>query len=257
MGLHFNYRLRFSEHQKNTMASSSTVLDRLFRAPDELLAALAPAGWNESPFFSVFHPTAELQRVEAAAFYRNVARLFDPDAAPPDAPDDDVPEETSPVDPDREVVELLGRAAWDVFSDGHVVTNANGVACELGSFRGSADCIAEAINVRYPSLGGGYQYIDFYMGTSWVSRRADFQPVYCWIFRELQGMGCDWEYSFPRIRLVNLGDVEASADQRALAKELDDVYMRTVEKARNAPRPPIVAAYNAVFGKDPVGWPPV
>jgi acyl-CoA reductase-like NAD-dependent aldehyde dehydrogenase len=44
----------------------------------------------------------------------------------------------------------------------------------------------------------------FYMGTIWISRRADLMPVYAMIFRRLKAAGADWVYHFPEIGIVEL-----------------------------------------------------
>ncbi len=47
------------------------------------------------------------------------------------------------------MLEFIGMALWDVFSQNHKVIDAAGTAYDLGSFRASAGFIAESINRRY------------------------------------------------------------------------------------------------------------
>jgi hypothetical protein len=104
------------------------------------------------------------------------------------------------------------------------------------------------------------------------------------IFRRLEKAGCDWEYHFPRLMLVNMrplletmgGDEPefAGYDPSAeLAKEeeerageeesnvlrarLDEAHREAVEEAQGGPPPKTVEAYREVYGRLPKGWPPV
>src|SRR5207237_8126227 len=46
------------------------------------------------------------------------------------------------------------------------------------------------------------RYIHFYMGSFWVSERADLSPVYEMIFRRLKARWLDWRYRLPRLHLI-------------------------------------------------------
>lgn len=262
-------------------ATCARFLDRFLLPPRELLAALAPEGWVRSLLVRVFHPTPEQLAEESERIRRNLAALTgrpEPDASDEDEASEDVEEPLQrSIEPEREVVELLGRALWDVFSENHRVIDSDGTAYHLGSFRASAALIAESINRRYTHLERPYDYLDFYMGSSLSSQRADLRPVYRWIFARLQILGCRWIYSFPRIYLVDLGGLAPDEDassydpseavrhelesaERArrteeLADELERGYREDVRRARHAPLPTIVAAYRDVFGTLPEGWP--
>jgi hypothetical protein len=235
----------------------------------------------------VFHPDARQRARESAALRRNLESLWralgrDLDVEENSEQDSgagalaDVEAEDRPFDPAREIVELLGLALWDVFSDNNEVGDSAGITCDLGSFRGSAGYLAEAINHRYAALQCSYSYLDFYMGTILVSGRADLTPVYRWIFRRLHDRQCRWRYAFPRLYFTRFqketeGDLtgydpsdavqlqlEAAArdaDDEALSQALDREYMESIRRARHAPLPAIVAAYRDVFGELPDGWP--
>jgi hypothetical protein len=178
--------------------------------------------------------------------------------------------------PEREVVELLGLALWDIFSGGHSVIDAEGRAHHLGSFRSAAALIAEVFEERYPALGRR-EYIDFYMGTVMVAHRADLRPVYRWIFQRLREAGRDWCYVFPRIHVVRLPEEDDTGFEaydpseavrteferskreeefRALEEKLNRAHDEALERARRMPPPPTVAAYRDVYGVLPEGWPP-
>lgn len=177
---------------------------------------------------------------------------------------------------DEEVVDSLGTALWDVFSGNHTVHDSNGIAYELGTWRGSADLIAEALNERYPSLDCGFGYMHFYMGSG--SRgNARLTDLYRWIFSELKCRGCDWTYSFPRVYIVDLRalkeptgllprdpseavraeleEAERTSRFAALQADLDADYAERLNRAADEPLPLTVAAYREVFGHLPDGWP--
>lgn len=222
----------------------------------DVLAELAPHGWAAAPLAAVYHPTAELVYEETVRVHRNMANFpfRKPDAPPP--PPEPTFEEIaaehadSPVEPERECQELLGRCLWDVFSDNHDVTADDGRLLRLGSARSSGGFLADVLNaqggpapppkpqlppeleaklfptsddprmqaivaeMRKEMIGdGGYTYLDFYMGTQMVSGRADLTPVYALIFRRLKARGLDWTYSFPRLHAV---------DFRPLKKQMDE-----------------------------------
>ncbi|MGH9203305.1 MAG: hypothetical protein ACRD2A_18915, partial [Vicinamibacterales bacterium] len=120
----------------------------------------------------------------------------------------------------------------------------------------------------------------FYMGTIWISRRADLTPVYAMIFRRLKAAGADWVYHFPELGIVELGSAdddtdkpnrEYSVSQAAVAQleaqqrraeverfraELREANARAREDAMDRPPPATVRAYREVNGRDPRGWPP-
>ena len=101
----------------------------------------------------------------------------------------------SRVDPEREVLDLMGDCLWDVFSDNNDVTGPDSKVYHLGSFRGSGGFLADFLNAHY-APDYRYDYIDFYMGTLGGSDRANLTPVYEWIFRRLYALDCDWRYHF-------------------------------------------------------------
>ena len=277
----------WAERSRHTHAACARFLDRLLLEPEELLEALAPEGWERSPLHRTFHPTPEQLAEEEERFRTNLEALRgasgSADRAEPPPEDDDDPAAAAPprtIEPEQEVVELLGHALWDVFSDNHTVVDSDGVAYDLGSFRGSADFIAESINRRYTHLRRSYHYLDFYMGSLMYSGRADLRPVYRWIFTLLREEGCHWIYSFPRTYLIDFssGPAEASQDDfssydpsdavrsevergerdkevRELAEKLERAQEGDLRKARDRPLPATVAAYRDVFGSLPEGWP--
>jgi hypothetical protein len=254
------------------------LLTRLLLPPSDLLTALAPDGWERSPLVLICHPTEEQCRSELESWRRNSSPLRGgiDTSSQTDEQTVDVPE--TPVEPEREVVDLIGAILWDVFSDNHSVVDDHGTEFDLGSFRGSAGFIAESINNTYPSLDRGLGYLDFYMGTWHSARRADLRPVYRWVFSRLREAGCNWRFTFPRVYLFSVGHEPQSDDPltydpseavraaleederakatRKLQEDLERSHQDAVEEARNAPPPTIVLAYRDVYGAFPVGWPP-
>jgi hypothetical protein len=282
---------------RHTDEECSRLLNRFLLPPAALLAILAPGGWANSPLRRCFHPTPEQRRTEAIECRENLKRSRaalerrqpaedgtddNPVAAGDEeayvgADDAEPVRDPQPIEPDREVVALVGCVLWDVFSNNHAVFDERG-KFDLGSFRASASFLAEEINVRYRQAGGRRAYLDFYMGTLWLARRADLRPVYRWVFAGLRAAGCDWRYSFPRIYLVSFEHereradegscdpsaavtVELEAAQREyeraeLQERLDAAHNEAVEEAKRRPRPAIVQAYDDVVGRWPEGWPP-
>ena len=260
------------------MCPQAELFDRIFRAPEELLAILAPHGWEQSPLLRLVHPTAQQRRDESRALRRCLTALCGKEPERP-APDDyEFVDDAPLIDPHREVVELLGRVIWDVFSNNHTVVDDHGNDCNLGSFRGTAGFIADEIVARYSHLSDRYDYLDFYLGSSLSAQRADLTPVYRWVFGVLLNAGCQWRYSFPRLYSFSVAEppeankpldfdpseavrqeleAEARRDRHdTLADQLDALDAESVERARRAPPPPIVTAYRDVFGHWPDGWPP-
>lgn len=253
----------------------------------DVLAELAPQGWESSPLVAVNHPSVEQCYQEAISSHRNLCSLRGPDDNRP-LPSEPTREEVAadfketPIDPERELRELVGQCLWDIFSDSHEVVAADGRALDLGSFRGSGGFLADVLNRQTGTRQ--YDYIDFYMGTIWIAQRADLTPVYAMIFRRLKSRQLDWIYHFPRLYAIDLRPLEAALEKRdepewanyspseALAKEqqeqdrdselaelresLDEDYREAVEEALNHAPPPTVSAYEAVYGRFPTGWPP-
>jgi hypothetical protein len=265
--------------------------DRLFPqgfAGPDVLQELAPAGWENSPLLAVFHPSHAQTYDETLRFHRNLCKLRRPNderPLPPEPTFDEVARDfrERPVETVPEVRELVGQCLWDVFSDGHQVTERDGRVLDLGSFRASGGFLAEILNRQ--TGAEHYDYIDFYMGTIWVAQRADLTPVYRMIFRRLHGRRLDWIYHFPRIYAVDLRPLKEALNQKqepdwlnyspseALAKatedeeqdknlaemreSLDAGYREAVEEALKLPPPATVRAHEAVYGRFPRGWPPV
>ncbi len=264
--------------------------DRLFPhgfAGADVVQELAPGGWDHSPLLAVFHPSPEQVYQEAVRVHRNLGLLRRPDDSRPLPPEPTIEEiarefRDVPIEADREIGELVGMCLWDVFSGSHEVVDGDGRVLDLGSFRGSGDFLAETLNRQTGARK--YDYMDFYMGTSWVAGRADLSPVYRMIFRRLQGRRLDWVYYFPKLHLIDFRPLKRALDgdrepdwvgycpSDALAKEAEDAerdrelaetrqaleegHRLEVEEALKRPPPTTVLAYRAVYGCFPRGWPP-
>ena len=134
--------------------------------------------------------------------HRNLGKLRRPDdprPRPPEPTREEIAREyrEHPIEPEAEVRELVGQCLWDIFSESHeVVAAEDGRVLDLGSFRYAGGVLADVANRQTGTTQ--YDYMNFYLGTSWVSRRADFTPVYRMIFGRLRRRGLDWIYHFPR-----------------------------------------------------------
>lgn len=278
-----------------TDAELKTFFDRLFPhgfAGADVLAEVAPEGWENSPLLACFHPSAEQVFKERLEFHRNMERIAnarwkrksaDLKSVPKPEPKlEDVRADwkDEPVNESDEVTELVGQCLWSVFSDNHDVMAADGRIVDIGSFRGASAFLDEYMTGPNHNWRGGDEY-RFYMGTGSISQRADLMPVYCMIFRRLKELGADWEYHFPKLHLVDLSPLrsaleqekpeeyspsdafakqqEESARQAELEKsraEFEEIYERSCREALDHPPPATVRAYQKVFGRDPNGWPP-
>jgi len=263
-----------SKRERLSERECQAVFSRLFPlglAGDDVLAQVAPARWERSPLLAVFHPSVEQLHREALRIHRNLRALAGPRGLRDDERAEPTLEEVRatwqdpPVERDREVRELVGRCLWDVFSDNHEVMAPDDRLVDIGSFRGAGDFIAELVNRERGELH--YGYMDFYLGTIWVSERADLTLVYAMIFRRLARHGFDWEYAFPRLYAFGFGDPEESSADLAgrlererersdLGELLEQGHRDALARAKDEPPPPTVQAYRQVYGHDPVGWPP-
>jgi hypothetical protein len=178
----------------------------------------------------------------------------------------------------EEVTELVGLCLWDVFSDNHDVITAGGRVADIGSFRAAGAFLDEHLTRGQDRWREG-DYLRFYLGTIWISRRADLTPVYAMIFRRLRSVGADWVYHFPQLYLAEIARDNLTAEQPArysvsesaaaeltsqkrraemarLRAEIDEMNARAREDALDRPPAATVRAYRQVYGRDPRGWPP-
>jgi hypothetical protein len=283
------------QNERITDAELHAFFDRLFPTGfggDDVLHELAPAGWEQSPLLACFHPSVEQRHEEAVQFHRNLETLRDvrrrPDGAAqvvhPPSPEPTLEEvrreyRPTPIEPHEEVTELVGLCLWDVFSDNHDVIAADGRLADIGSFRVAGAFLDEYLTRSQDNWREG-DYLRFYLGTIWISRRADLTPVYALIFRRLRSLGADWVYHFPQLYLAELVPNDpgtehvttysvsesAAAELKAQKRraetahfraEIEEMNARAREEAMDRPPPATVRAYRQVYGRDPRGWPPV
>jgi hypothetical protein len=281
------------EAKRLTGRELHALFDRLFPhgfAGADVLAEIAPEGWERSPLLACLHPSVEQLFEERVALHRNLEewrqlrRKREGEttlASEPEPTIDDVRREyePSPVNEEEEVTELVGLCLWDVFSDNHDVIAADGRLADIGSFRGAGAFLDEHLTRGQEGWRDG-DYLRFYLGTIWISRRADLMPVYAMIFRRLKAVSADWVYHFPELGIVELTPADDdkekpeksySVSQAAVAElgaqqrraeverfraELREANARAREDALDRPRPVTVRAYREVYGRDPRGWPP-
>jgi len=297
-----------SSHESGTMFESENdeyTEDELFEAFDTLFpqgfagsdvfAEIAPNGWKESPWAGAVRREPDPMAQEMAQSLRAMENWKPGEPMPVFPSFDDLSErmkamaerplpEAVPADPEEEVREMVGRCLWDIFSDNHDVTDAEGRKLHLGSHRGSAGFLAQYLNRQ--SAAETYFYLDFYMGNGMADEKESLAPIHRMIFRRLKAHGFDWEYSFPRLGLVDFRPLKEAMDREknpeaewenydpeaSMQKEeenrekdeeiaemrakLDEGYRESVEASRDQPPPATVLAYEAVFGEFPKGWPP-
>jgi hypothetical protein len=244
-----------------------TFFDRLFPhgfAGAELLAEIAPEGWERSPLLACFHPSVQQLFEERVTVHRNLeawrqlgsrrkgTAALDP-RPKPTLEDVQREYETSPVNDQDEVTELVGLCLWDIFSDNHDVIAADGRIANIASFRGAGAFQDEYLTRDQEGWRDG-DYMRFYMGTIWISRRADLMPVYAMIFRRLKAAGA--AYSVSQAAVAELEAQKRRAEVEQFRAELREANARAREEAMDRPPPATVPAYRQVYGRDPRGWPP-
>jgi hypothetical protein len=276
-------------------AELKVFFDRLFPhgfAGADVLVEIAPDGWERSPLLACFHPSVEQVFRERVRIHRNIEELvrLRHDREPNNPELKPKPEPTleevradwkdEPVNEREEVTELVGLCLWDVFSDNHDVIAADGRVADIGSFRGAGAFLAEYLTGPNDDMWS-MDYCRFYMGTIWISDRADLAPVYAMIFRRLKSLGADWEFHFPELGIVDLSPLREALEptkseeyspseafgqeqeererQEELARfraELADGNAKARQAALDGPPPATVRAYQAVYVRDLKGWPP-
>lgn len=235
---------------------------------------LADGGWENSELHLCFHPTIEQQYVEAVRVHERISSFNKEkkESKPPTLEEIRKDEKHYPIEPKKELQELIGYCLWDIFSDNHEVFDENGIY-EIGSFRGSAGFIAEYLNQLSSEK---YSYVDFYMGSIWIRSRADLFPVHRLIFQRLKEEKCFWKYAFPKLGILDLSGMkeekedssryspeksflkekekeEKQKEIKKLQNKFDKIYEEEKKQLKaNIPKP--VKAYHEVYGKFPEEW---
>ena len=214
--------------------------DRFFPhgfAGEDVIREIAPQGWANSALLAVFHPSADQVYAECLRIHRNVQSLSRPGHSAPTPPEPSLEEikkdhAPTPVEVEEEVRSLVGRCLWEIFSENHEVVGPDDRKFDLGSFRYAGGMLADYLNRNLET--SRYDYMDFYLGTAWVSGRADLTPVYEMIFRRLKNRGCDWIYHFPTLHAIDFRPLRDALKEKeepewvdyspeeALAKEQED-----------------------------------
>lgn len=283
------------DNERLSDAELVVLFDRLFPsgvAGPDVVADIAPDGWERSPLLACFHPSIERILEEQLHFHRRSEELgellrqrvkaaaVEANARPEPTLESVTREhQPHPVQQDEEVTELVGQCLWDVFSDNHDVIMADGRIADIGSFRAASAFLDDYFTRAESGNWDRGDYMRFYLGSIWTSGRANLMPVYAMIFRRLRVMGADWIYHFPEIQVVDLSAFKTEDDStvgysptRAAAAELAagkdreeferlrarlaDGNARAREEAMDRPQLATVRAYRAVYGRDPRGWPP-
>ncbi len=253
----------------------------------EVMAEIVPEGWERSPFLACFHPSVEQVFNECLRIHRNIEGLKNSDQnnvtrSEPTIENIRSEWEETPVKAIEEVTELVGRCLWDIFSDNNEVVAKDGRVVDIGSFRGAGAFIDGYLNSisdkENVDLWGG-DYLNFYLGTIWISGRADLKMVYVMIFKRLKLLGADWKYSFPQMHAIDIAPLHedsetpityspseafaASQEEEQKQLEIDKFQAQLAEmneqarkEAMDKPIPATVRAYQQVYGCNPSGWPP-
>ncbi len=260
------------------------LIEELFRALPDLLPKVAPEGFSNSQLLYVYHPTPQRQYSEYRHSQLQLIKLkrrlkIPVDVEPTKSYEQFLKEtELKPVDEQYELVSIYGNSLWNIFSNNHTVFDKKGNSYDLGSWRGSGGLIADVINQLQLVPNATFDYLDFYMGHYMDDERADLTAVYEFIFARLKHKELDWEFSFPRLGLVNFGNrdeatvapekydpsaamqqqleqQEAKEATNELQQKFDEIHDEEFDKARYSKPSQVVMAYYNVYGKWPVGHP--
>jgi hypothetical protein len=259
------------------------VLKFIFDGATDFYKEIAPNGWGHSEFVYFFHPTPQRKYEEYIRMRDNLNSLTkkknveEREIDPSEFKQDDL---TGIAEWD-EFQYLLGLCTYDIFSNNHEVIGADNKVFDIGSMRGAGRFIADFLNGQVQGTNSKeYDYIDFYMGTVWVSERGNLLPFYEYVFRKLKEYSCDWKYSFPRLFLVDPSEMVGSKDnqnmedykpEQAVQKELesserqketkkmrdelDKAYREEYDEAKYKPLEQLVQGYKNVYGVLPNGHP--
>ena len=253
------------------------LLNKIFDNSPNLLTSMAPKGWSQSEYANFLHPTAKQQYEESIKFTERLNQLTQ-EKSEIEPIDKYKQDDLTNIPETEEFQYVLGLSVYDIFSNNHEVYNLeDNVTYDLGSFRGSGRVIADFINNKYSNKK--YEYLDFYMGTIWIKDRANLLPFYEFIFEILKIEKCDWNYSFPRLFLLDLSNKKSSDEENPelyspeksinneleminkekeihkFQKKLDSSFEKEHEDAKYKPLVLIVQAYKNVYRKIPNGHP--
>ena len=247
-------------------AECQTLFATLFPAGfagEDVLKEIAPEGWPHSTLRFLFHPTLDQVHWERVQLHRNLRnwpwfpkdRLEEPE---PTLQGIHADYQDSPVDTTREVRELVAMCLWDVFSNENDVVDRDVRLVDIGSWRGAAGFLADQLNRETGEQQ--YDYMDFYMGSFWVSERADLTPVYEMIFRRLKVPSLGWRYRFPELHLIEFPSERPngrrSYELEKMRADLEQAHREAMDDLKLASVPAIVLAYSNIYGVFPHGWPP-
>jgi len=261
--------------------SLESLFIELFKAIPELTNEVMPMGFANSELIQVFHPTAEQRYKEYCEMEIRFETLFKKkEKREPLKTFEEfvLTIEDTNVDELYEIVSIYGDCLWDIFSNNHTVYNENLESYDIGSFRGSGGFLADVIDKINLVPDRSFDYLDFYMGSFIAETRANLMPVYEFIFRKLKAKKIDWEYSFPRMGLINFNNdnndktemkdynpttsvqkelerEKKNNEMKKFQQQLDDAYNEEYEQARYSKPAKVVAAYYSVYGHWPNGHP--
>ena len=271
-----------------TESENILLFHKLFEKGHILFDKQYSDSWKKSSLYYIKHPTSEQLYEEAMRIHNNLKSLIrsndkNAESVPPkleDFVENNLEDETKPYE---EFVEILGLCLWDIFSENHEVIAANGKIHDIGSFRGAAGFIANYINTHIKGIDINYDYVDFYLGSAYISTRADLTPLYEEIFKGLKSAGCNWKYSFPKMQIIDLANFPNSPKfenqndflnydpEKSILEELEikqqkekieklretfeKDYREAVKRSKHEPLPRTVLAYKIVYKQLPDGWP--
>ena len=117
-------------------------------------------------------------------------------------------------DDKEDMIRVLGIVVWEIFSDNHEVSDAEGKIFDFGSWRGSGGFIADFLNSRFaPENTSWFDYMDFYSGFRGGHDGSLF-PLYVYFFQKLKERKYVWRYSPPALHLIDISPDKPEEDMQ-------------------------------------------
>ena len=227
-----------------TGAELKQFFDQLFPhgfAGADVVQEIAPEQWEKSPLLACFHPSPQQILQERLLTHYRIEELRDADQKHDSTGPEVSPRPTptmeavlaewkeQPVNVTEEITQLVGLCLWEVFSANHEVVAADDRSVDIGPFRYASAFLDEYISGPKGKWDCGDEY-RFYMGSTWIFRRADLKPVYRMIFRRLKSVGADWSYHFPEVYLVDLSPLREAMEKQAETHSPSEAFAKEQEE---------------------------
>lgn len=165
--------------RKDTIEMLKVVIGNM----EENMRLLAPNGWESSPYFAFFHPTAHQQFQADLSFHKNL-KVFENDPPPVI---EDYEDDTEPIKEEAELQELLGRVLYELLDEDQIVSPC-GCIYDVDRNKYCAEVIAQFLNMHYPTDEIVFTLYSFF-NVGNIHKYIDPYPVYVLFFQRLKAKG--------------------------------------------------------------------